>query len=138
MRTIAQAQPFVRLVLVFNLLLSFIGFPNTAPPSVQAAPPSDIRDTSNAAALKLAADVARGTSLSTATVPSSDSAAQAVTINASAAPTTSITSPTASATVKGQITVTANAADDMGVTLVEFYYDGIRSEERRVGKECRS
>lgn len=126
MRTIAQAQPFVRLVLVFNLLLSFIGFPNTAPPAVQAAPPTDIRDTSNAAALKLAADVARGTSLSTATVPSSDSAAQAVTINASAAPTTSITSPTASATVKGQITVTANAADDVGVTLVEFYYDGIR------------
>ncbi|HEY0601684.1 MAG TPA: Ig-like domain-containing protein [Herpetosiphonaceae bacterium] len=126
MRTIAQAQPFVRLVLVVSLLLSCIGFPHVAPPTVQAAPPTDIRDASNAAALKLAADVARGTSLSTATVPSSDSAAQAVTINASAAPTTSITAPVANATVKGSYTVTANAADDVGVTLVEFYYDGVR------------
>lgn len=119
MRTIAQAQPFVRLVLVFNLLLSFVWFPNTAPPA-------DIRDASTAAALKLAADVARGTSLYTATVPSADSAAQAATINASAAPTTSITAPLANATIKGSYTVTANADDDVGVTLVEFYYDGIR------------
>lgn len=126
MRTIAHVQPFVRLVLVFNLLLSFVGLPNTALPSVQAAPPNDIRDTSNAAALKLAADVARGTSLSTATVPSSDSAAQTVTINASAAPTTSITAPAANATVTGTVTVSANAADDVGITLVEFYYDGVR------------
>lgn len=37
-------------------------------------------------------------------------------------PTTSITSPTAGATVSGTVTVAANASDNVGVTNVEFYY----------------
>ncbi len=37
------------------------------------------------------------------------------------APTTSITAPTAGSTVSGTTTVAANAADDVGVTRVEFY-----------------
>jgi len=40
------------------------------------------------------------------------------------APTTSITSPAAGATVSGTISVTASASDNVGVTKVEFYLDG--------------
>jgi Big-like domain-containing protein/immune inhibitor InhA-like protein len=39
-------------------------------------------------------------------------------------PTTSITAPANGATVSGTTTVTASAADDVGVTRVEFYVDG--------------
>ena len=39
-------------------------------------------------------------------------------------PTTSIASPANGATVSGTTNVTANAADDRGVTKVEFYLDG--------------
>jgi Bacterial Ig domain/Right handed beta helix region len=50
-----------------------------------------------------------------------------VTINVSnpapTSPTVSITSPASGATVSGTITVTANAADNAGVTKVEFYLD---------------
>lgn len=41
------------------------------------------------------------------------------------APTVSIGSPAAGATVSGTATVTANAADDVGVTKVDFYVDGV-------------
>jgi beta-lactamase superfamily II metal-dependent hydrolase len=40
-------------------------------------------------------------------------------------PATSITSPASGATVSGTISVTASATDDVGVTLVEFYLDGV-------------
>jgi hypothetical protein len=39
------------------------------------------------------------------------------------APTTSITSPAAGATVSGTVTVAASASDNIGVTKVEFYLD---------------
>ncbi|HVT02207.1 MAG TPA: Ig-like domain-containing protein [Thermoanaerobaculia bacterium] len=39
------------------------------------------------------------------------------------APTTSITSPAAGATLSGSTTVTASASDNVGVTRVEFYLD---------------
>jgi peptidoglycan hydrolase-like protein with peptidoglycan-binding domain len=40
-------------------------------------------------------------------------------------PTISITSPSASSTVTGNISITMNASDNVGVTRVEFYIDGI-------------
>ncbi len=40
-------------------------------------------------------------------------------------PTTSITAPLAGATVSGTTSVTASASDNVGVTKVEFYLDGI-------------
>ena len=39
-------------------------------------------------------------------------------------PTTSITSPLASTTISGTVTVTATASDNVGVVKVEFYVDG--------------
>jgi beta-lactamase superfamily II metal-dependent hydrolase len=41
------------------------------------------------------------------------------------APTTSITAPANGATVSGTTTVTASASDNVGVTKVEFYLDGV-------------
>ncbi len=41
------------------------------------------------------------------------------------APTTSITAPAAGASVSGSVTVTASASDNVGVTAVEFYLDGV-------------
>lgn len=41
------------------------------------------------------------------------------------APTTSITSPSAGATVSGNTTVSATASDNVAVTSVEFYVDGV-------------
>jgi RHS repeat-associated protein len=49
-----------------------------------------------------------------------------VNVDNSAAPTTSITSPLANATISGTATVTANAADDRSVGHVEFYVDNNR------------
>jgi hypothetical protein len=40
------------------------------------------------------------------------------------APTTSITAPTNNSTVNGTVNITATAADDTGVSKVEFYVDG--------------
>lgn len=40
------------------------------------------------------------------------------------APTTSVTSPTASQQLSGTVNLTANASDSVGVTKVEFYVDG--------------
>jgi subtilisin family serine protease len=40
------------------------------------------------------------------------------------APTTSITSPAAGATVSGTVTIAASASDNVGVTRVELYVDG--------------
>jgi beta-lactamase superfamily II metal-dependent hydrolase len=40
-------------------------------------------------------------------------------------PTTSITAPAAGATVSGTTTVSASASDYVGVTIVEFYLDGV-------------
>jgi RHS repeat-associated protein len=52
------------------------------------------------------------------------SAGATVTVHNSALPTTSITAPTAT-TVTGTTTVSASAADDLGVTKVEFYSDDL-------------
>jgi pseudomonalisin len=41
------------------------------------------------------------------------------------APTTSITAPANGATVSGTVSVTASASDNVGVTRVEFYLDGV-------------
>jgi sulfur relay (sulfurtransferase) DsrF/TusC family protein len=41
------------------------------------------------------------------------------------APTVSITAPAANAKVKGTVTVTASASDNVGVSKVEFYVDGV-------------
>jgi hypothetical protein len=41
------------------------------------------------------------------------------------APATSITSPSNGATVSGTVSVTATASDNVGVTSVEFYVDGV-------------
>lgn len=41
------------------------------------------------------------------------------------APTVSITAPTSGSTVSGTTTVTASASDNVGVTKVEFYLDGL-------------
>ena len=46
-------------------------------------------------------------------------------LNDVAAPTVSITSPAANATVGGAVIVTANASDDIGVTNVQFLLDGV-------------
>lgn len=40
-------------------------------------------------------------------------------------PSVSITAPTANSNVKGAVTITASASDDIGVTKVEFYLDGV-------------
>ncbi len=40
-------------------------------------------------------------------------------------PTTTITAPTAGSTVSGTLNVTATAGDNIGVTKVEFYVDGV-------------
>ena len=52
------------------------------------------------------------------------SAAVSITVGNSSPPTTSITSPTGGS-VAGTVTVNANASDDVGVTKVEFYADGL-------------
>ena len=41
------------------------------------------------------------------------------------APTTSITAPVGGSTVSGTVSVTASASDNVGVTKVEFYLDGV-------------
>jgi beta-lactamase superfamily II metal-dependent hydrolase len=54
------------------------------------------------------------------------SAAVSVTVNNDlTAPITSITAPAGGATVSGTTTVTASASDNVGVTSVEFYVDGV-------------
>ena len=45
-------------------------------------------------------------------------------LNDAAAPTVTITNPTAEATIGGTLTVAATAADDIGVTSVQFLLDG--------------
>jgi len=41
------------------------------------------------------------------------------------APTAQITSPAAQSSVRGKVTIQANASDNVGVTRVEFYVDGV-------------
>ena len=41
------------------------------------------------------------------------------------APTTSVTAPAGGSTVSGTVSVTASASDNVGVTKVEFYLDGV-------------
>ena len=53
------------------------------------------------------------------------STATSVTVHNSALPTTSVSSPAAGATVTGTTTISAAAADDLGVTKVEFYADDL-------------
>ncbi|HYP23538.1 MAG TPA: DNRLRE domain-containing protein [Actinomycetota bacterium] len=58
------------------------------------------------------------------------SAAVPVVVGNSAAPTTSISAPALNATVSGTaVTVSANAADDLGVSKVEFFSDGLKFAE---------
>ena len=45
-------------------------------------------------------------------------------LNDAAAPTVALTSPAADTTIGGTVTVTATAADDIGVTSVQFLVDG--------------
>jgi hypothetical protein len=53
-------------------------------------------------------------------------AAATVTVfNDAAAPSVSIASPVAGATVKGTVSLNANASDNVAVTKVEFYLDGV-------------
>src|SRR6266545_4684607 len=54
----------------------------------------------------------------------SASASTTVTADNTSAPTVSISSPGANATVSGTVTLNATAGDDVGVTNVEFYADG--------------
>jgi RHS repeat-associated protein len=53
------------------------------------------------------------------------SSATNVTVHNSALPTTSVSAPAPGATVTGTTTVSATAADDLGVTKVEFYADDL-------------
>lgn len=46
-------------------------------------------------------------------------------VNDTTAPTVSVTSPANNATVSGTATITANAADNVGVSKVEFYRSGV-------------
>jgi len=48
-----------------------------------------------------------------------------VVVNDTTAPTVSVTSPANNATVSGTATITANAADNVGVSKVEFYRSGV-------------
>lgn len=57
------------------------------------------------------------------------SAAVNATVENSAPPTTSVTSPAGGDTVTGSVTVSANASDDFGVARVEFFFGGIRFAE---------
>lgn len=54
------------------------------------------------------------------------SSAVTVTVGNSNAPTVSVTAPTAGANLTGTTTLTANASDDVSVSKVEFYVDGLR------------
>ena len=45
--------------------------------------------------------------------------------NDTTAPTVAVTSPAASATVSGTVTIAANATDDFAVTSVQFFVDGV-------------
>ena len=47
-------------------------------------------------------------------------------------PASAISSPAAGATVSGTITVTADASDNVGVTKVDFYVDGVLLRDRHV------
>jgi hypothetical protein len=57
------------------------------------------------------------------------SAGVSVTVNNTApdttAPTTAVTAPAAGATVSGAVSITGSASDNVGVTSVEFYVDGV-------------
>ena len=48
-----------------------------------------------------------------------------VNVSETAAPTVSISSPASNATISGTVSVTASAADNVGVTKVEFYVNGV-------------
>jgi len=53
------------------------------------------------------------------------SASVTITLPDTQAPTVSITSPADNATVSGMLTISASATDNVGVTRVEFYIDGV-------------
>jgi RHS repeat-associated protein len=57
------------------------------------------------------------------------SAAVGVTVENSAPPTVSVTSPLGGSSQKGTVAVAANANDDLGVSRVEFYFDDFRFGE---------
>ena len=58
--------------------------------------------------------------------PASNQASATVTSGDTTAPTVSITAPAGGATVSGTVTVTANAADNVGVAGVQFKLDGAK------------
>src|SRR5437773_6645104 len=103
---------------MLSVLLALSGYRGFAPQPARAAGASD-RTASRPYVL-------RGDSAITPTVAvTNESAMGASVLAASAPPTTSVTAPTNGATVTGTVTVSAAASDDVGVTLVEFYFDGI-------------
>ena len=55
-----------------------------------------------------------------------------------AAPTVALTSPAADATIGGTVTVAATAADDIGVTSVQFLLDGAPLGEADTAAPVRS
>ena len=58
------------------------------------------------------------------------SAARSVTVDNSAAPAVTLSAPASGASVKGTVTVSATASDDVGVASVEFYVD-----DQRIGTD---
>jgi RHS repeat-associated protein len=58
------------------------------------------------------------------------SAARSVTVDNSAAPAVALSAPASGASVKGTVTVSATASDDVGVSSVEFYVD-----DQRIGSD---
>lgn len=60
------------------------------------------------------------------------SAATSLTVENSAPPTVNVTTPLGGTTQKGAVTVSANAADDLGVARVELYFDDMRFAEDAV------
>jgi RHS repeat-associated protein len=128
MKSRLRVRQQLHVVLILGLLLSLADLPAFATPRV-GAPNDTAISAANREALARAAAVARSGSTRTPTVAVDQpalAAAPAAVLAASAAPTASITAPAANTTVAGTVTVTADAADDGGVTLVEFYFDGVR------------
>lgn len=93
-------------------------FQGPAPVDVQAATSAtvDNLDPTHAYSFAVTAYDASGTESDYSNV---------ITIPEMAPPTTSVTSPAATVTVAGVVLVTAEAADNVGVTNVEFYVNGV-------------
>jgi hypothetical protein len=64
------------------------------------------------------------TSTVTTTISTTSTLSTTTTMTDTTPPTVSITSPAAGSTVKGVVTISATASDNLGVQRVEFYIDG--------------